>query len=74
MLTVTAASLMIRYSREITSYLRMLTDFSGCTVRCESEPGRACSEEKYNYVTILFCITTVIVYSTLLPQIMVSLI
>ena len=38
----------------------MLTDFSGWTVHCESEPGRVCSEEKCNYVAILFifiCIT-----------------
>ena len=43
---ITAATLTIWYSRELTSYLRMSTDFSGWTVRsCESEPGGACSEE-----------------------------
>ena len=52
--TNAATPLMIQYLHELTSYPRMLTDFSGWTVRCESEPGGACSEEKCNYVAILF--------------------
>ena len=51
---ITVAPLTIWHSRELTSYLRILTDSSGWTVSgCVSEPGGACSEEKCNYVAIL---------------------
>ena len=67
MLMIAAAPLTIRYSSKLTSYLRMLTDFSRWTVHgCESKPGGVCSEEKCNYVAILFIfiyITTVVLLS-----------
>ena len=68
MLTIASVPLKIQYSCELTSYLRMSTDFSGWTV-CGyvSEPGGACSEEECNYVAILFrfiCITTIIRYAS----------
>ena len=54
-LTIAAAPLTIWHSRKLTSYLKILTDFSKWTVcSCESEPGGACSEEKCNYVAVLF--------------------
>lgn len=46
-LTNSAALLIIWYSCELTLYLRILTDFSGLTLHCESEPGEACSEENF---------------------------
>ena len=49
-----AAPSTIGYPCELTLFLRMLTDFSGWTVRCENKPGGACFEEKCNYVAILF--------------------
>ena len=65
-LMITAATLTIWYSRERTSYLRILTDFSRWTVRsCESEPGGACSEEKCNYVAILFIFIYIITTTTI---------
>ena len=66
MLMIKAAPLMIQYSHELTLYLRMSTDFSRWNVRCESEPGEACYEEKCNYIANLYiyiyifiCITTI---------------
>ena len=73
MLMITAAPLTIQYSCELTSCLRMSTDFSGCNVCCKSDPGRACSEENVTtYVAILFifiCITTIVTCTIILSYI-----
>ena len=60
-LTNAAASMTIQYSY-LSSCLEMSTDFNGWTVRCESAPRGARSEENCTYVDILFifiCITNI---------------